>query len=66
MLFCVVGGKQQFSFLDVRDAAEAILRLVECDVGEWEVAYNLARNGRRIYWRWQTSSVKKSELIREM
>ena len=39
--FCVVGGKQQFSFLDVRDAAEAILRLVECDVGEWEAAYNL-------------------------
>lgn len=39
--FCVVGGRQQFSFLDVRDAAEAILRLVESDVDKWETIYNL-------------------------
>lgn len=39
--FTVTGGKQNFSFLDVRDAAEAVCKIMELPVYTWEKAYNL-------------------------
>jgi len=39
--FKVVGGKQKFSFLDVRDAAEAVGLFMEIPCSSWEKAYNL-------------------------
>lgn len=38
---CIQGGKQNFSFLDVRDAAEAIIGLLSVPYSEWYSAYNL-------------------------
>ena len=37
----VQGGKQNFSFLDVRDAADAVIRLLALPFMEWKTAYNL-------------------------
>lgn len=37
----IQGGKQNFSFLDVRDAADAIIRLLGIPFTEWKKAYNL-------------------------
>ena len=42
--FCVVGGKQKFSFLDVRDAAAAIVMLAGLE--SWEKVYNLGPSSR--------------------
>lgn len=42
--FCVVGGKQKFSFLDVRDAAAAIVMLAGLE--SWEKVYNLGPASR--------------------
>ena len=39
--FRVIGGKQKFSFLDVRDAARAIALFVETDLNIWDKKYNL-------------------------
>lgn len=39
--FKVVGGKQQFSFIDVRDAARAVLLLLNVPVSNWNDVYNL-------------------------
>lgn len=39
--FKVVGGKQNFSFLDVRDAAEAVCKIIALPVHAWEKTYNL-------------------------
>ncbi|EHQ91863.1 NAD dependent epimerase/dehydratase family protein [Desulfosporosinus youngiae DSM 17734] len=40
----IVGGEQKFSFLDVRDAASAICRLIDVDVFSWKKEYNLGNN----------------------
>lgn len=37
----IQGGKQNFSFLDVRDAADAVIRLLDFPFEEWKTAYNL-------------------------
>jgi nucleoside-diphosphate-sugar epimerase len=37
----IVGGKQTFSYLDVRDAAEGIISLLKIPAYEWERTYNL-------------------------
>lgn len=37
----IQGGQQNFSFIDVRDAAEAIIKLVLVPASKWENAYNL-------------------------
>lgn len=42
--FHVIGGTQQFSFLDVRDASAAIVRLME--LGNWRLIYNLGPSSR--------------------
>lgn len=39
--FKVMGGKQKFSFLDVRDAAEAVRLLIQMPSYLWDSAYNL-------------------------
>lgn len=39
--FNVVGGKQNFSFIDVRDAVEAVCRLMELPFSSWKNSYNL-------------------------
>lgn len=39
--FCVIGGKQNFSFLDVRDAAEALGLFLNISPQSWDRAYNL-------------------------
>ena len=38
------GGHQQFSFLDVRDAAAALVCLMRYDNIPWEIAYNIGTN----------------------
>ena len=38
---CVVGGKQRFGFLDVRDAARGLVTLAESDSFKWCEVYNL-------------------------
>ena len=40
----VVGGMQRYGFLDVRDAADGILRLALGDPDKWREIYNLGRN----------------------
>jgi len=42
----IVGGKQSFSFMDVRDATSAILALIESDAEGWNTTYNLGSNTR--------------------
>lgn len=37
----IVGGLQKFSFLDVRDAASAVVRLLDLAPEHWDRAYNL-------------------------
>lgn len=37
----IQGGQQNFSFIDVRDAAEAIIKLLFVPASKWENAYNL-------------------------
>ncbi len=37
----VIGGMQRYSFLDVRDAAEAIIRVAVSEQIEWKCVYNL-------------------------
>lgn len=39
--FKVIGGKQNFSFLDVRDAASAVRKIMLKPLETWESAYNL-------------------------
>lgn len=39
--FTVTGGKQNFSFLDVRDAVEAVCKIMTLPVNTWEKTYNL-------------------------
>ncbi len=41
----VVGGNQRFGFLDVRDAASGILKMLKYPVTNWKEIYNLGRNG---------------------
>ena len=41
----VVGGMQRYGFLDVRDAAEALVKLSQSDPAKWQSVYNLGRNG---------------------
>ena len=40
----VVGGMQRYGFLDVRDAAEGLVKLALSDAKIWEEIYNLGRN----------------------
>lgn len=37
----IVGGKQRFSFLDVRDAAQALCRMITAGQHKWKKVYNL-------------------------
>lgn len=39
----VVGGMQRFGFLDVRDAAEGILKMIMSNPKSWKQKYNLGR-----------------------
>ena len=38
------GGDQLISYLEVRDAAEALIKMIEIDKCEWEKQYNLGNN----------------------
>lgn len=38
---CIQGGRQKFSFIDVKDAAEAIIRLLYLQCDKWDTVYNL-------------------------
>ena len=40
----IVGGKQVFSYLDVRDAAAGIIALLSFDSSQWKKVYNLGSN----------------------
>lgn len=40
----VVGGMQQYGFLDVRDAAAGLIKLAKSDPEMWKEEYNLGRN----------------------
>lgn len=42
----IQGGKQEFSFLDVRDAAEAIIRITELPLERWCPIFNLGPKSR--------------------
>lgn len=42
----IVGGKQKFSFLDVRDAAEALYKLIAKEPRDWKTIYNLGHTGQ--------------------
>lgn len=42
----IQGGKQEFSFLDVRDAAEAIIRIVDLSLNQWYKHLNLGPENR--------------------
>lgn len=42
----IQGGKQEFSFLDVRDAADAIIRIVELPLDRWYPRFNLGPKDR--------------------
>jgi len=37
----IVGGKQQFPLMDLRDAASAIRSLIDSDIKRWQFIYNL-------------------------
>ena len=39
----VIGGMQRYGFLDVRDAAAGILKMVVSDSSKWDEVYNLGR-----------------------
>lgn len=40
----VIGGMQRYGFLDVRDAAFGVLKVVSKDPARWKSIYNLGRN----------------------
>ncbi|WP_368652897.1 NAD-dependent epimerase/dehydratase family protein [Ornithinibacillus sp. 4-3] len=40
----IYGGKQKISYLEVRDTAEALIRMILSEASEWENAYNLGNN----------------------
>lgn len=40
----IFGGKQVFSYLDIRDAASAIIRVLSTDSKIWKETYNLGNN----------------------
>ena len=40
----VIGGMQRYGFLDVRDAADGLVRLITTDLNKWKEVYNLGRN----------------------
>lgn len=40
----IVGGKQNFSFMDVRDAVDATIQLIESESHCWNKTYNLGSN----------------------
>lgn len=42
----IVGGKQQFSWIDIDDAVDAIIALIRYD-GKWRNAYNVSLNKQR-------------------
>ena len=42
----IQGGKQEFSFLDVRDAADAIVRITELPLDRWYPRFNLGPENR--------------------
>lgn len=42
----IVGGEQTFSFMDVRDAASAIISLLFVESSNWQNVYNLGNNSR--------------------
>lgn len=54
----IVGGTQKFSFLDVRDAAQAIVGLLKWKPAEWEETYNLGPER-------QTGITEMAELVRD-
>lgn len=41
----IVGGRQQYGFLDVRDAASAIIKVALADPAHWDEVYNLGTDG---------------------
>lgn len=53
----IIGGKQKFSFLDVRDAAQALGRMITAP-RQWETIYNLGHIG-------QTDIVYMAELVND-
>jgi nucleoside-diphosphate-sugar epimerase len=42
----IIGGKQVFSYMDVRDAAAGIIALLSVNPLEWKAVYNLGSNAR--------------------
>lgn len=40
----VIGGMQRYGFLDVRDAADGLIKLAMSDPSTWKETYNLGRN----------------------
>ncbi|WP_459201912.1 NAD-dependent epimerase/dehydratase family protein [Methanococcus sp. CF] len=58
-LIRIVGGKQVVSYLDVRDAADAIISLLSTDWSIWKQVYNLGSNQ-------QYNIVEIGELVAEI
>ncbi len=56
--FKVIGGGQNFSFLDVRDAAKAIQLLLDIPTEKWKTAYNLGPEK-------QTNILDMAEIVRK-
>lgn len=55
----IVGGTQRVSFMDIRDAADGIIALLNISTSKWEQAYNLG-TGK------QNSIIEIAEIVKEV
>jgi nucleoside-diphosphate-sugar epimerase len=55
----IIGGKQVFSNMDVRDAASGILALIKTDRKKWKKVYNLGCE-------WRHSIIEIAEIVKEI
>lgn len=55
----IIGGTQQFSFMDIRDAASAIIELIRTSQTSWDKVYNLG-TGK------QNSIIEIADIIRDV
>lgn len=55
----IVGGTQKVSFMDIRDAVDGIIALLDISTSKWEMAYNLG-TGK------QNSILEIAEIVKEV
>lgn len=55
----IVGGTQRVSFMDIRDAVDGIIALLDISTSKWEMAYNLG-TGK------QNSILEIAEIVKEV